>query len=307
MKSVNGFDVKTAVIFRKFFNHYIRKRSYASHSLPMKDELWESLFINDNSFIYNLDDEIKIILYKDSILCKSIYFGYEEDEISFTRKYLKKGDIFLDIGANVGLYSLSNSKIVGDEGRIFSFEPTPDTFGRLQQNIRLNKLTNIQPFKIGLSNQKVTMDLHVSRDGHDAWNSFVITEFLKGTDTVKVNVDSLDTFLNTNAIKKVDLIKIDVEGWEKFVLQGAINLIKSENSPVFLVEFTETNTYAAGYKPGEIYDFMTDCGYKWYSYNPKKNRLIREKKKSHYPYENLIAVKNMKDCQKRIADNGLTN
>jgi FkbM family methyltransferase len=280
----------------------MRKRVYTppSTSIQMNDKLWESLFTNDDSFIYNIHDEIKIILYRDSILCKNIYFGYEEDEIAFTRKYLKKRDIFFDIGANVGLYSLSNSKIVGDGGQIFAFEPTPNTFVRLQQNIQLNRLTNIQPFNIGLSNQKATMDLHISRDGHDAWNSFVITEFLKGTVTIKVNVDTLDSFLDTNAIRKVDLIKIDVEGWEKFVLQGANKLLQREDSPVFLIEFTETNTYAAGYSPGEIYDFMTDSGYKWYSYNSQKNKLIREKKKSHYPYENLIAVKNMEDCQKRI-------
>ncbi|MEZ5037035.1 MAG: FkbM family methyltransferase [Chitinophagales bacterium] len=83
-------------------------------------------------------------------------------------------------------------------------------------------------------------------------------------------------------------MKIDVEGWEKFVLLGAKNVLNNF-SPILLVEFTQANTQAAGYNVLEIYDIMTNLGYKWYRY--KNNKLVIEKKQKTYLYDNLIAIK----------------
>lgn len=301
MGSLNSFDIKIAIFFKKCFDYYIRKRSYTPDP-PTQDEIWESLFNDADNFVFDLDNEIRTILFKDSKLCKLIYFGFYENEFAFLRKYLKEGDVFFDIGANIGLYSLFASKIIGDNSKVFAFEPTPDTFERLQKNIRLNKLTNIKPYNIGLSSEKSELDLHISKDGYDAWNSFALLDELTESETLKVNVDTIDSFIQTNNIVHVDLVKIDVEGWEKYVLKGATDLLKMDNSPVFLIEFTEENAFAAGYYLGEIYDFMTDLGYYWYSYDKDSNNLIKEMKKLHYPYENLIAIKNLKKCLKRISE-----
>lgn len=84
------------------------------------------------------------------------------------------------------------------------------------------------------------------------------------------------------------MIKIDVEGWEKFVLLGAIETIK-KFSPILLIEFTAENTENAGYNVLEIYDIVTNLGYRWYRY--KKNKLKLEEKKKTYLYDNLIAIK----------------
>ena len=267
MGTLKSFDVKVAMFLKHCSNYYIRRRTYipAPPPPPTPEEKWESLFGDSDSLIYKLDDEISIYLFKNSILCKLIYFGFELNEIGFIKKYLKNGDTFFDIGANIGLYTLHASKIIGNNGKVFAFEPTLGTFERLKQNIHLNELSNVKYYNIGLSNQKTILDLYVSNDGHDAWNSFALTDFLKESDTIKVEVDTIDTFIIENKIGKIDLIKLDVEGWEKYVLQGASELLSRDDSPVMMVEFTETNAFAAGYYLGEVYDFIEDFGYRWYS------------------------------------------
>jgi hypothetical protein len=83
-------------------------------------------------------------------------------------------------------------------------------------------------------------------------------------------------------------VKIDVEGWEKFVLYGGKDFLVNYN-PIVMVEFTEENTFNAGYPVYDIYDIMQDFGYVWYGIN--NGELVKKEKKLHYPYDNLIAIK----------------
>lgn len=303
MRTIYKLDVRIADYLRRILNNYIDMRTYVKPP-PSEDEIWNSLFINSNKIEHELEDNVRIILYNDSILCRLIYFGFEQTEISFIKKFLRKGDVFIDIGANIGLFSLHASKILGDTGKIYAIEPTPDTFDRLKQNIKLNKFENIEPHNLGLSNSKSFFDFHISNDGHDAWNSFANLPELISCEKITVQADTLDSFILQNKIKNISLIKLDVEGWEKFVLEGAESILKQDNAPVFMVEFTETNAFAAGYYLGELFDMMKDFGYEWYSYNNKANTLRKEIKKLHYPYENLIAIKNHELCNLRLgADN----
>ena len=299
MGTINSIDVKIADFFKRAFNYYIKKRTYIKPS-PSQDEIWSSKFNNTDIFLHKINDHLKINLYKDSILCKLIYFGFEETEITFIKKYLKKGDTFFDIGANIGLYSLQASEIIGKNGVIYSFEPTPITFKRLIENIKLNNYNNIKTINIGFSNKKESSDFNISNDGHDAWNSFIKLNQLQNCSTIKVNVEKLDSFIKERNIQNISLIKLDVEGWEKFVLEGSTKLLSSKNPPVFIIEFTEEHAFAAGYYCGELFDYVKTFGYEWYSYDIETNKLIQQQKKLHYPYENLLAIKDINACIKRL-------
>lgn len=299
MGTINSIDVRIVDFFKRALNYYIKKRTYTKPP-PTQDEIWQTKFQNNDSFIHQLDNDLYIVLYNDSILCKLIYFGFEETELSFLKKYLRKGDTFFDIGANIGLYSLYASEIIGETGVTYAFEPTPTTFIRLVENINLNNYKNIKAINIGFSNKKMLADFNISNDGYDAWNSFAKLNQLQNSSTIKVNVETLDSFIIEQNISKIDLVKLDVEGWEKFVLEGGSKLLSSKKPPVFLIEFTEEHAFAAGYYCGELYDCMCSFGFEWYSYNSSTNTLIKEKKKLHYPWENLIAIKNYENCRNRI-------
>lgn len=264
----------------------------------LKEQEWLNHFKEKESFIHDIDGKTKIILYKDSVLSKPIFEGFEVDEIEFMQMFLKEGDTFIDIGANIGLFSLMASGIVGDSGKVICYEPSPTTFTRLQENISLNNFRNIEARNIGLSDTNGILKLNISESGYEAWNTFAGNSqdnyFQKA---VEVNVSALDDELTGIDKSKISLLKIDVEGWEKFVLKGASRFF-SDYSPVLMIEFTEANTFSAGYLVQDIYDMLQEIGYSWISF--REGKLFPAEKKLHYPYENLIACRDITSVEKRL-------
>ncbi len=253
-------------------------------------EIWNGLFKDqEQKILHKLDASTEIYLFKNSILSRYIYEGvFELDEIAFVKSHLKTGDTFIDVGSNIGLFSLIASNIVGASGKIIGFEPSPVTFSRLKQNIELTKYPNVDIRNIGLSDTNTTLTLNVSGSGHDAWDTFANGGQSAYAETVEVPVATLDNQLDGIDKSSITLVKIDVEGWEKFVLLGAKDLLINYR-PTLLIEFTESNTRSAGYEVTEIYDLLVDYGYEWFTF--KNGHLLPSKRKQSYPYENLIAKK----------------
>lgn len=245
-------------------------------------------FGGNSFFVHTIDNNLQIRLYKDSLLSKIIYDGFEKEEFDFVKKTLSFGDIFIDLGANIGLFSLLASKCVGRDGKVIAFEPAPVIYKRFMENVHLNKLENIDARNIGLSNEKGELKFYVSENGYDAWNSFAPSIDNKLQNQISVQVSTLDHELELLEMSKIKLVKIDVEGWEKFVLSGGTHFFK-QYKPIVMVEFTDENTINAGYYASDIYDIMVSFGYEWYAL--KKGILIHEPKRIHYPYRNLIAIK----------------
>ncbi len=296
-----SIDIQIANFLRRCFAYYIRKRTHTIDTETGQEEYWLSHFSNQqDSFVHNLSNDAKITLFKDSLLCKYIYFSFEETEINFLRRFLQPGDCFFDIGANIGLFTLHASPTVGNTGFIYAFEPTPVTYARLQNNIILNNFQNIKAENIGLSSSIETVEFHVANNGYDAWNSIASLNQLEDCSIIKINTNTIDNYILANNIQHVDLIKLDVEGWEYNVLKGAHDLMSKPDSPVMLVEFTETNAFAAGYYCGELFDYVKSFGYEWYSFDMGTNTLNLQQKKLHYPYENLIAIKDLNSCYNRL-------
>lgn len=251
---------------------------------------WNNLFNGNDFFEYNLYGYAKINLYKDSVLSRLIWNKFEKEETDYMCKVLKKGDVFIDVGSNIGLFSLIASKIVGEEGKVICFEPSPLTYSRLKENVKINNFNNLDIRNLGLSDSRGELTFYVSKNGYDAWNSFSPSKDNKLELSINVPVSTLDFELNDIDKSKIKLVKIDVEGWEKFVLQGAKEFLTNFN-PIVMVELTEQNTFNSGYSVHEIYDIMKNFGYTWYRL--QQGELVLEEKKLYYPYDNLIAIKNI--------------
>jgi FkbM family methyltransferase len=274
--------------FRRILNYIESKVDNSSIRINNSISDWEMKFNKQDYFDFEFNDKTKIRLYKDSVLSKLIYDGFETDEINFIKKELKIGDIFIDIGANIGLFTLIASNAVGENGKVISFEPSPITFSRLKENFQLNGVKNVDARNIGLSDKIGCLNFYVSNNGYDAWNSFAMSKDDKLLDMIQVNVSTLDIELNEIDKKLIKLIKLDVEGWEKYVLNGGIELLKNY-SPTLMVEFTEQNTFNAGYYVQDLFEILENIGYKWYRIT--NGELKEEIKRLHYPYDNLIAQK----------------
>ena len=193
---------------------------------------------------------------------------YSSKEIFIDKMYeqfpgfeLKNQNVVLDIGANIGLYSLWASK---NNGRcsIYSFEPNPDTYSRLERNIKLNDFNNIFPYQLAVASQT---GLSHFRKCQNTWVSGITSSEAK--DTIEVKTISLDEFVNDNSIDLVDLIKIDVEGSEFSVLKGSINTLKITRRVILEYHskelqrnclcFLRTNGFEVVYEKPLIYDIGT--------------------------------------------------
>jgi FkbM family methyltransferase len=241
--------------------------------------------------------------YTDSHLSKKLYTeNFEENEKKFVKQFLKPGDTFIDIGANIGLFTVYASKLVEQQGKVFAFEPNPRTFERLKSNIQLNASNNVELYQKGVSDSSGQLQFIISKDGYDAWDSFGRPSAGEDFETISVPVISLNEFLAREQVngQKVSLIKIDVEGWEEHVISGGEGYLKSDSAPTLLIEFTEINLENAGTNSKSLYNFITNLGYSFYRYDNLTNRLLEEPYRGPYPYNNLIAVKDLNKAQRRL-------
>jgi FkbM family methyltransferase len=155
--------------------------------------------------------------------------NYERDRQYQMASILKEGDCFLDVGANVGFYSVLASRLVGESGAVYSFEPLPSNVAFIKQHIEKNKKTNINVEQVGIS------------DGKSDWTTFYHGENTSfgsivgtGSESIEVRLTSLDKWITLNPGRSPKLIKIDVEGAEHNVLLGSLNLLKKFYPTVLL-------------------------------------------------------------------------
>lgn len=176
-------------------------------------------------------------------------------------KYLKKGDTFIDVGANQGEYSLWAARKVGTNGKVISFEPMPQLFGQLTENIRLNEpfQQTILPVKLGLSDEKGEVPLYASEDSNEGTNTIYTTDKFS-IELGKIQLDTLDEQVKKLKIGQVDFLKIDVEGAELQVLKGAINTLK-DHRPLLLLEINKDACIAGGYLPEDILELLKPYNY----------------------------------------------
>jgi FkbM family methyltransferase len=189
----------------------------------------------------------------------------ERSEIRFLLDILQKDMVVLDIGSNIGIFSLvlgkQMAKIGG--GRCYAFEPTRSTYQLLQKNIENNHYNNVFPIRTALSDQIGVAQLSINARYKDGLNTLGESTH---PDAEIVNyegtpVTTLDHWKNFNALNRVDIIKMDVEGCELLVLKGAKNLLSSE-APLIMYESSLDTTKGFGYHPVEIIWLLQKYGYK---------------------------------------------
>jgi len=160
---------------------------------------------------------------------------------------LKEGDVFVDVGANIGRYTISVAKIVGNKGLVIAVEPYPENYKTLVKNVRLNDLKNVVAVNIAAWSRKRELKLFIGNThGHHS----VKKNF--GLGSISVQGEALDDVLNKLGVEKVDFIKIDVEGAELEVLKGLTKTLEKYN-PTVIVEIQKA--------PEKVREFISRKGY----------------------------------------------
>jgi len=191
------------------------------------------------------------------------YYGsnYEEENISFFRDSIKINDVVIDIGAQIGLMSKLFADIVGSNGKVYAFEPTPKTFDVLKQTLNMNGIEKIvQPFQEAVAEKKGTAMFNVSEIDIDASNSLSALKEGGNVRGIEINVTSVDEFVKENSIDKIDFIKIDAEGAEYFVLLGAKNVI-SHQRPVINLALHPAAISRLNSSLKQIFEFIREHNY----------------------------------------------
>jgi FkbM family methyltransferase len=152
----------------------------------------------------------------------------------------KQGDIVVDIGAHIGLYTIISSKRVGTNGKVVAIEADPGNFEMLNRNIKLNKLANVIPLNYAVYSKETKIKLYLPEEdsGFTIYNTIMSNRAGTEDKFVEVNANTLDCLLQINQIREeeVNWIKIDVEGAEFEVLKGATNVLSKSKDIALLME-----------------------------------------------------------------------
>ena len=239
------------------------------------------------SWIY----DIKFIVdLRDWAFARNCYLGLNEfNDSCFVLHYLRKNDLFIDAGANLGHYTLLASKIKKSD--VISFEPDDDTYAKLKKNIKINNLEkSVQMFNYALGDKKESLAFITLRNnGHN-----YISNSKKGNK--KVNIMTLDQ-LETGLVPK--LIKIDVEGYEKKVLKGGRKLLRNKLVNALLIEVSN-HCERYGDRIKDIFIILKKFGFLPYIYNPFERDLITFKQPKKFIEQNIIFIKDLVAAKKLL-------
>ena len=251
---------------------------------------------------------VKMFLYADCLLSEAIFTtGFEQQEIKLMTKILRKGDIFLDIGSNHGIYSLIAARKVCLSGKVYAIEPVAKTFERLERNIKLNNFKNILPFRLAISSSNGTLPMKISQEGYDAWNSLAKPTRGDNYDVEIVETQQLDDFIQANKLMgKIKMVTIDVEGWEYEVLNGGLEFFSEQGALITQIEFNEDALQGAGSSSQNLIKKLTSLGYQLYEYDDQKNEFISFIYNNENLDTNLFAIKNLELVNQLINKGGNT-
>lgn len=187
-------------------------------------------------FDLRLPGDAKIALrYRETLGWSSLLYGtFELAELDYVRKYLRTGENAMDVGANVGIFSVLMGVTLGQSGRVFAFEPGPGNVVRLRRNLERNRLSDAQVFPCALGEVDGQMTLNLARD--PAYPSLVEVESGLGDGTgIPVQVRRLDSVWEECGKPQIAFVKMDVEGAETAVIRGASHFL-GICRPTLLVE-----------------------------------------------------------------------
>ncbi|HIH13874.1 MAG TPA: FkbM family methyltransferase [Nanoarchaeota archaeon] len=174
-------------------------------------------------------------------------------EAELIKKTVKAGDTVVDVGAHIGSVTILLSRLVGDSGKVYAFEPHPDNFKLLLRNIALNECKNIIAIHGAVSNTDGELNLYVDAQydtGHAIWNT-------GNRKSIRVKAVALDTYFS--AVPKIDFLKIDVQGAEGLIFKHSKETLKKCSN--IMTEFYPNGLWEMGTGSAEFIKLLENAGF----------------------------------------------
>lgn len=231
--------------------------------------------INGVSFKLDFDYSPKI---------KEMYFDVYQPVISeILRAHLKNGDTFIDVGANIGFFSAIAAGCVGKNGRVYSFEPVPEYFQKLENFATINRQYKITVNQFALGDEEKTEKIYIRGHSYIGHNTFFLDSLngAKEVTTKQVPIRRLDKYIKEKNINNIKLIKIDVEGFEFPVLKGLSDYFSEcrnkKQFPIIVCEICPDACLHFGYKLQDIFAYMKSFSYYPFEVVNAKKRVSIDK------------------------------
>jgi len=171
--------------------------------------------------------EMELFLY-DSPACKNFLKDnpHEAGEVKFLESIAKEGMHVIDIGANIGITTVAIAKRIRKVGKLYSFEPLPEYFNILKDNVSSNGLENVKVYELAVTDQVGRVYFYQKE-----LSSGIVSE--EGAEKAEVPTTTVDKFVNEKKIRRIDLINMDCEGSELLVLKGAKETLRKNKVKIF--------------------------------------------------------------------------
>ena len=218
--------------------------------------------IHGNKMIININDP--------GISRELLMDGTHEPQTTELIKTVLKPDMHIvEVGANVGYYTLIEAEIIGEGGRVYAIEPVPENYFFLQRNVNLNKYGNVSFFNFAISDQSGHHDFITTKQSN--WGSMVnhdsddksswVKERLSTiqSGTLKVETITFDEFIKVNNIEKINLVRMDIEGFEIQAIKGMKETIKKMKPPFYILMEVHNNVFKDPIKSlGPTFKFLAE-------------------------------------------------
>lgn len=193
-------------------------------------------------------------------------------EVTALRELLQDKDLFVDVGANCGLYSLIAAKA---GVAVVAIEPNPLNFIRLKQNIAHNRIEHVEARALALSDNPGRAVLYGGGQGASLLRNW---GGMASTYAQEVEVDTLDILLGSRPSSNRILIKIDVEGHEPAVLAGARHMLRREAAPTWIIEHSFRENQDGGINPRflELFELFWGLDYECFTFQTGRKRVRRD-------------------------------
>ena len=208
---------------------------------------------------------LEVLIHPNDELSRALYISgtYEPASLLAMKRLLPSDGIFLDVGANVGLYSMLASRWV-KHGQVFSFEPSEREFLRLRRHVELNGLGNITTIRAAVADRSGTLQLRVAEfphAGHNTVGDAFVHDTVVAMHIEHVDGITLDRFASDARLERIDLVKVDVEGAEHAVLAGATKLLHDWR-PSWIVEVLSETRAMRERRASEVLAAFYDASYR---------------------------------------------
>jgi len=231
---------------------------------------------------------------------------FEPSELAFFQKYCRGNMTLVDIGANVGLYTVLAMHQLEATGRIVTFEPHPQTYAFLENNIAANQTTpeacpRVDALNMAAAPERGQQELRLNPEnrGDNRLYQGTYQGKLEDWDALPVEGRPVDDVLAELGIEEVNFVKIDIQGYEQKAISGFQKTLAHSQNVILMSEFWPKGLKEAGGSAGEYLQMLTDAGFTLYELNEKPrgmvvplenwNRLIA--RLPERKYTNIIGVK----------------